>query len=95
VPLVAALTAWASSSGPGRRPPFTLAPEPEPIVLDAVALALAERLRAAAHEPPSEAALGVDAVSLPALVAAGRAVRVGRDHYAAPGAIAGVLERLA
>ena len=65
-----------------------------PIVLDAAALALAERLRAAAHEPPSEAELGVDAVSLPALVVAGRAVRVGRDRYAAPEAIAAVHERL-
>lgn len=55
----------------------------------------ARRRRAARHEPPSEADLGDEARSLPALV---RAVRVGRSMYAHPDAIAAVratVERVA
>jgi selenocysteine-specific elongation factor len=60
--------------------------------LDAAALALEHRLRAAGHEPPSEAELGEEADLLPALHAAGRAVRIGRSMHAHPDAIAGVRE---
>ncbi|MFZ0040381.1 MAG: SelB C-terminal domain-containing protein, partial [Solirubrobacteraceae bacterium] len=50
-------------------------------------LALEQRLRAAGHEPPSLAELGPDADHIPALLAHGRAVRVGRSMYAHPDAI--------
>jgi hypothetical protein len=56
--------------------------------LSTAALALEARLRAAGHEPPSEAKLGDAAAELPALQAAGRAVRLGRSMHAHPGAIA-------
>jgi selenocysteine-specific elongation factor len=65
--------------------------EPPP-TLDPGALALEERLRAAGHEPPSEAELGEDARHLAALRDQGRAVRIGRAMYAHPEAIAGVQE---
>ena len=58
--------------------------------LDAEALALEERLRAAGHEPPSEAELGEQARHLVVLREHGRAVRVGRSMYAHPEAIARV-----
>jgi len=61
--------------------------------LSPAAIALEERLRAAGHEPPSIAQLGDDAAELPALVAAGRAVRIGRDMHAHPDALAAVRER--
>jgi selenocysteine-specific elongation factor len=76
------------------------APEPEAApagggpALSAAALALEERLRAAGHEPPSEADLGAAAGELAALREAGRAVRVGRSMYAHPDAIAAVRERV-
>ncbi len=57
-------------------------------------LALEERLRAAGAEPPSEAELGEQARHLPALRAAGRAVRVGRSMYAHPDALADVRARV-
>ncbi|HWF24534.1 MAG TPA: selenocysteine-specific translation elongation factor [Solirubrobacteraceae bacterium] len=81
--------AKASSS-----PPAPAGPPP----LDAAALALEERLRAAGHEPPSEAELGDEAANLRALHAAGRAVRIGRSMHAHPDAIAdvrAVVERIA
>ncbi|HEU4977890.1 MAG TPA: selenocysteine-specific translation elongation factor [Solirubrobacteraceae bacterium] len=62
--------------------------------LSAAALALEARLREAGHEPPSEPELGAAAAELPALRAAGRAVRVGRSMHAHPDAIAAVRERV-
>jgi len=67
---------------------------PEDPQLSAAALALEERLRAAGHEPPSEADLGDAAAEIPALRDAGRAVRVGRSMYAHPDAIADVRDRV-
>jgi len=93
----------------GRRRPEPPPPRPAPAApegplaavtgppLDAAALALVERLRAAGYEPPSETELGDDAGSLRALHAAGRAVRIGRSMHAHPDAIAdvrGVVERI-
>ena len=75
--------------------PAAAAPAPSaPAELSAAALALEARLRAAGHEPPSEAELGEAAAELPALRAAGRAVRVGRSMHAHPDAIAAVRERV-
>jgi selenocysteine-specific elongation factor len=74
-----------------------VAADPAP-VLDEEALALEERLRAAGHEPPSEAELGEQARHLAVLRDHGRAVRVGRSMYAHPEAIArvrAVVERIA
>jgi selenocysteine-specific elongation factor len=71
------------------------APEPAgPAPLSKAALALEARLRAAGHEPPSEAELGTAAAELPALREAGRAVRIGRSLYAHPEAIATVRDRV-
>jgi selenocysteine-specific elongation factor len=71
------------------------APEPTgPAPLSKAALALEARLRAAGHEPPSEAELGTAAAELPALREAGRAVRIGRSLYAHPEAIATVRDRV-
>jgi selenocysteine-specific elongation factor len=81
------------------------APEPEPATatapavdrapaLSPAALALEARLRAAGHEPPSEADLGADAADIGALRDAGRAVRVGRSMYAHPDAIEDVRDRV-
>jgi selenocysteine-specific elongation factor len=67
-------------------------------VLDPGALALEERLRAAGHEPPSEAELGDQAHHLAVLRDHGRAVRIGRSMYAHPEAIEqvrAVVERIA
>jgi selenocysteine-specific elongation factor len=58
--------------------------------LDEMALALEQRLRAAGHEPPSEAELGEQARHLAVLRAAGKAVRIGRAMHAHPDAIADV-----
>jgi selenocysteine-specific elongation factor len=69
------------------------APEAPP-PLSPAALALEARLRAAGHEPPSEAELGPAAAELPALREAGRAVRIGRSLYAHPDAIAAVRDRV-
>jgi len=80
------------------KPPPALSPTPEAPPLDEAALALEARLRAAGHEPPTEAELGEEAVSLRALHAAGLAVRVGRSMHAHSEAIAEVrevVERLA
>jgi selenocysteine-specific elongation factor len=73
---------------PGPVPAHTGAPPP----LAAAALALEQRLRAAGHEPPSQAELADDAPHLQALLAAGRAVRIGRSMYAHPDTIADVRE---
>jgi selenocysteine-specific elongation factor len=71
------------------------APAPSgPSPLSKAALALEARLRAAGHEPPSEAELGEAAAELPALREAGRAVRIGRSLYAHPEAIATVRDRV-
>jgi selenocysteine-specific elongation factor len=78
---------------PEPAPQAAPAPEPEtPAPLSDSALALEERLRAAGHEPPSEADL--DPEDLAALRAAGRAVRVGRAMYAHPDALASVRARV-
>ncbi len=80
-------------SGNGDAPRAEAAPP-----LDPEALALEERLRAAGHEPLSEAELGDVARHLAALRERGRAVRVGRSMYAHPAAIArvqDVVERIA
>ncbi len=66
-----------------------------PTPLSPAALALEERLRAAGHEPPTEAELGDAAAELPALRAAGRAVRVGRTLHYHPEALAAVERRVA
>ena len=49
---------------------------------------------AARHEPPDAAALGPVAAELPSLVAAGRAVRIGRSMHAHPDAVADVRRRV-
>ena len=61
----------------------------------AQARALEERLAAAGHEPPIESELGEDAQYVGALIAAGRAVRVGPRLVAHPKAVAEVTERVA
>ncbi|HEV2776196.1 MAG TPA: SelB C-terminal domain-containing protein, partial [Solirubrobacteraceae bacterium] len=58
------------------------------------ALELAQRLRAAGHEPPARAELGAAVAHLPALIQAGVAVRVGRDLYAHRDAVAVVADRV-
>jgi selenocysteine-specific elongation factor len=78
-----------ASPAPPPAPEPAATPEPGP-----AGLALAERLRAAGHEPPSLAELGDDAALLPALRAAGLAVRVGRDLHAHPDALAEVADRV-
>jgi selenocysteine-specific elongation factor len=65
-----------------------------PTPLGPEALALEERLRAAGHEPPTEAELGEDAQHLAALREHGRAVRIGRSLWAHPDALAAVRERV-
>ena len=86
-------SAAPDAAGNGAAPAVEAAP-----TLDPAALALEERLRAAGHEPPSEAELGEDARHLTALREQGRAVRIGRSMYAHPEAIArvqDVVERVA
>jgi selenocysteine-specific elongation factor len=76
-------------------PPVVAAQAPSAApVLGAEALALAQRLLEAGHEPPALAELG-GAAELPALRAAGVAVRVGRDRYAHRDALAAVAVRVA
>jgi len=70
---------------PSERPAAPESAGPPP--LSEAALALEARLRAAGHEPPSEAELGPAAAELGALREAGRAVRIGRSLYAHPDAI--------
>jgi selenocysteine-specific elongation factor len=78
---------------PAAEPPAAPAPAGPPPLSEA-ALALEARLRAAGHEPPTEAELGPAAAELHALREAGRAVRIGRSLYAHPDAIAAVRERV-
>jgi selenocysteine-specific elongation factor len=61
-------------------------------VLDPEAEAVEQRLRAAGHEPPSEAELGEQARHLAALRAVGRAVRVGASMHAHPDAVDAVAD---
>jgi selenocysteine-specific elongation factor len=68
--------------------------EGSPAALTAEALALEERLRAAGHEPPTEAELGDDAQHLAALRAQGRATRIGRNLWAHPDALDAVRDRV-
>ena len=63
-------------------PPAPAPPPPPPAPLSPAALALERRLLEAGFEPPIDSELGEAAAELPALRAAGRAVRVGRSlHY--------------
>jgi selenocysteine-specific elongation factor len=63
-------------------PPAPAPPPPPPAPLSPAALALERRLLEAGFEPPIDSELGDAAAELPALRAAGRAVRVGRSlHY--------------
>jgi selenocysteine-specific elongation factor len=71
------------------------APAPQPAPLSATATALEERLRAAGHEPPIASELSeAEAAELPALRAAGRAVRVGRNLHYHPEALADIERRV-
>jgi selenocysteine-specific elongation factor len=70
--------------------PVAAPARPDPLADSAVALE--ERLRAAGHEPPAETEL--DPADLRALRDTGRAVRVGRNMYAHPDAIAQVRARV-
>jgi selenocysteine-specific elongation factor len=70
------------------------APAPTPVAVSEEAHALAQRLLDAGHEPPAVAELGDGAAELPALRAAGVAVRVGRDRYAHRDALAAVAARV-
>lgn len=72
------------------RPPEQRLPEP----LSGDALALERRLLAAGHEPPRDIELGEDAQHLPALRAAGRAVRLGPAMHAHPEVLARVRARV-
>ena len=67
---------------------------PSAPALDPGAIALAERLLAAGHEPLSRSELGAATAYLPALIGAGAAVRVGRDLYAHRDALAVVADRV-
>ena len=78
----------AATSGRGGGEP------PAPPPLSPAALALEARLRLAGHEPPDAAALGDAAAELPALRAAGRAVRIGKAMHAHPDAIEAVRARV-
>jgi selenocysteine-specific elongation factor len=87
----------AGAQPPAPDPVAAPAPQPAPEPLSAAALALADRLRAAGHEPPVAAELGAVAAELEALRGAGLAVRIGRSMYAHPDALAevrGHVERL-
>jgi selenocysteine-specific elongation factor len=66
----------------------------EPPPLSTAALALERRLREAGHEPPLDSELGEAAAELPALRAAGGAVRVGRQLHFHPETLAEVQRRV-
>jgi selenocysteine-specific elongation factor len=72
----------------------SIAPTVGSVPLAPEAVALAQRLLAAGHEPPSRAQLGDDAIHLQALRDAGIVVRIGRDMYAHADAVASVRERV-
>ena len=74
--------------------PAPEAPAAAPAPLPGAARALEARLRRAGHEPPLRADLGPEAEHLDALRDAGRAVRVGRDRWAHPEAVAAVRARV-
>jgi selenocysteine-specific elongation factor len=93
-PVTARLERMLRGEAAEEEPPRTQAPAPEQATLSAAALALEERLRAAGHEPPSDAELGELASELHALQRAGRAVRVGRAMYAHVDVIAAVRDRV-
>jgi selenocysteine-specific elongation factor len=76
------------------RPPLAAEADPESASPPPDALALAARLLAAGHQPPTLAELGLDAAHLPALRDAGIAMRIGRDMYAHADALAVVRERV-
>jgi selenocysteine-specific elongation factor len=75
------------------RGPATAA-APSGAALEPGATELAERLLAAGHEPLSRSQLAADVAHLPALMHAGVAVRIGRDLYAHPAALAVVADRV-
>jgi selenocysteine-specific elongation factor len=79
----------AGAASPGR----ATAAAPSAPALEPDAIALAERLLAAGHEPLSRSELGAAVAYLPALIQAGVAVRVGRDLYAHRDAVAVVADR--
>jgi selenocysteine-specific elongation factor len=80
---------------PEPEPSTPSAPAPSaPAELPPAARALEERLRAAGHEPPTEAELGADAAELGVLREAGRVVRIGRARFAHRDAIDAVRERV-
>jgi selenocysteine-specific elongation factor len=74
-------------------PPESPRARDEPALTPA-ALELEARLRAAGHEPPSDAELGAAPDELAALRAHGRAVRLGRSAHIHPDALAAVRERV-
>jgi selenocysteine-specific elongation factor len=74
-------------------PPPAAEPAAPPALSDA-ALEVEARLRAAGHEPPSDANLGADPSLLAALRTHGRAVRLGPGLHAHPEAVAAVRERV-
>ncbi|HSD80623.1 MAG TPA: SelB C-terminal domain-containing protein, partial [Solirubrobacteraceae bacterium] len=85
----------AARAGAREAQPEPAAARPQaPAALPPAALALAERLRAAGHEPPAAAELGDAAEHLPALRDAGVAVRIGRDRHAHADALAAVRARV-
>ncbi|MHB8656525.1 MAG: selenocysteine-specific translation elongation factor [Solirubrobacteraceae bacterium] len=75
---------------PRKRPTSDPRRDASPALLDAGALALEERLRAAGVQPLSAAELGAEVRYLPVLHSAERAVRVGRSMHAHPETIAQV-----
>jgi selenocysteine-specific elongation factor len=79
----------APAAAPAAQRPAPVAP-----ALTPASLALESRLRAAGCEPPLDAQLGDDAAHLPALLAHGRAVRIGRAMHAHPDAIEAVQQRV-
>ena len=82
------------SAAPAARPEPVAVRRVAPRPLSPGAVALAGRLRASGHEPPTRAQLGDDARHLEALRAAGVAVRIGRDMYAHADAIGEVRARV-
>jgi selenocysteine-specific elongation factor len=79
-------------SEPSESDARSIAPAADTVALAPEAVALAQRLLAAGHEPPTRAQLGDDATHLEALRDAGVVVRVGRDMYAHADAVAAVRE---
>jgi selenocysteine-specific elongation factor len=79
---------------PAPRPAPRPVADPPPPPLTPAARELEDRLRASGHAPPAEAELGEAAAHLPALRAAGRAVRAGRELHYHPDALADVRERV-